>query len=376
MAGIYFHIPFCKTRCNYCDFFSSKDSTYLNELIKCEVVELESNKDFFKNEPIETIYFGGGTPSYINKLYIEKLLNSVNKNFKIIDSPEITLEANPDDITNDKILFYKSIGINRISLGVQSFSNEYLKFLNRRHTSQQAIDSINIIKSHDLHNINIDLIYGLPGLALKEWVNTLKTAMGLNLPHLSAYHLSYEKGTKIYSLLKKNKINQITDEESFEQYALLCDLLSHNKYKHYEISNFAKENYFSKHNSSYWNNKKYLGIGPSAHSYNEIERRWNIANTQKYILNINSKTKYFSKEKLNQQKKYNDYIITHLRTSNGINEIEIESLFSENVLNNFKKTINKHIEQGAITFKKGNFTIKENKWFISDTIISDLLIVK
>lgn len=375
MAGIYFHIPFCKTRCSYCDFYSTTDKNKVPELIKAELKEVESRKNYLAGEKIETLYFGGGTPSLISPGNIEKLINSVLKNYKVETTPEITIEVNPDDINSNKIKLYKNIGINRISVGMQSFNDNILSFINRRHDVTKSLKAIEIIKNADYNNISVDLIYGIPNLSIIDWENTLIKTLELDIQHISAYHLSFEKGTKIFSQLDKKEIKQISDNESVAQYLLLCKILKKNDFEHYEISNFALNDFESKHNSSYWQNKKYLGIGPSAHSYNKESRQWNVKSLNKYIENINADKKYFSQEFITENQKYNEFILISLRTNKGFSVKDLKLNFNNNVQNYFLNSVNKYLDNGKIKINSfGNYFIPEKDWFISDGIISDLFI--
>jgi len=375
MAGIYFHIPFCKTRCSYCDFYSTTDKNKVPELIKAELKEVDLRKNYLSNEVIETIYFGGGTPSLISPGNIEKLINTVYKNFKIDANLEITIEVNPDDINSNKIKLYNKIGVNRISVGLQSFNNEILSFINRRHDAAKSLKAIEIIKNAGYKNISVDLIYGIPNLSIKDWEDTINKTLELNIQHISAYHLSFEKGTKIHSQLLRKEINQISDNESFAQYNLLCKMLKKHNFEHYEISNFSLKNLESKHNSAYWQNKKYLGIGPSAHSFDGNSRQWNVKSLNKYIESINSDKKYFSQELLTENQKYNEFILISLRTNKGLTINDLKICFNKNIQNHFLSSVNKYIDNGKIKINnKGNYIIPEKDWFISDGIISDLFI--
>jgi oxygen-independent coproporphyrinogen-3 oxidase len=373
MAGIYFHIPFCKTRCSYCDFFSSVSEADIPKLINAEIKELELKKDYLNNESIETIYFGGGTPSFISEKNIEKLLNKVYKNYKVCESPEITIEVNPDDITNKKASAFVAFGINRVSMGTQSFNNDILKFLNRRHDSKQAVKSIEILKQAGFKNISIDLIYGIPKLAIEEWEKTIYQSLQLNIQHVSAYHLSFEKGTEIHKQLKNKKIFALQDEESFNQYNLLCKKMRNSGFEHYEISNFSIPEFNSRHNSSYWEGSNYAGIGPSAHSFDGNSRQWNISNIEKYIEGVISKNTYFLKENLNINEKYNEFLLTHLRTNKGVGIKEILDNFGENILAHFNTNIKSLTNSKLIRLTNNNkYIISEENWFISDGIISQL----
>lgn len=376
MAGIYFHIPFCKTRCSYCDFFSSVSEADIPKIIAAEIKEIELKKDYLKNERIETIYFGGGTPSFLSEKKIWQLLNAVYKNYNVCKTPEITIEVNPDDISLQKANSFYSFGINRVSMGTQSFNDDILKFLNRRHDSKQAIKSIEILKIADFNNISLDLIYGIPNLTNEEWEKTIDTALQLNIQHISAYHLSFEKGTKIHQQLKNKEISALLDDDSVYQYNILCKKLKNNGFEHYEISNFSLPDFNSKHNSSYWEGKKYVGIGPSAHSFNGNSRQWNVSDIEKYSLGITTEKKYFTKENLSLTQKYNEMLLTRLRTSKGITTKEILNNFGEDILNHFIKFVIPLTNSKKIKKVNNNrYNISEENWFISDGIISELCII-
>lgn len=376
MAGIYFHIPFCKTRCSYCDFFSSVSEADITKIIAAEIKELEIKKNYIGDETVETIYFGGGTPSFISEKNIEQLLNAVYKNYKVCNSPEITIEVNPDDINIEKAKSLFSFGINRISMGTQSFNDSILNFLNRRHNSEQAIKSIEVLKQIGFNNISIDLIYGIPNLNIEEWGKTIDIALDLNIQHISAYHLSFERGTKIHKQLETKKIFALQDEESADQYSLLCEKLRSKCFEHYEISNFSLPEFNSKHNSSYWQEKKYVGIGPSAHSFNGDSRQWNVSEIGKYITGITTEKKYFTKENLSLNQKYNEFLLTRLRTNKGINIEDISALFGNNYAESFKKSVLSLTKNSFVKSVNNNmYNISEEKWFVSDNIISELCII-
>ncbi len=373
MAGIYFHIPFCKTRCSYCDFFSSVSETDISKIIKAEIKELELKKEYLNNEIINTIYFGGGTPSFISEKDISVLLNAVYKNYKVCDNPEITIEVNPDDINIQKAKTYFSFGINRVSMGTQSFNDDILKFLDRRHDSKQAINSIEILKKSGFNNISIDLIYGIPNLTNKVWEKTIEAALTLNIQHISAYHLSFEKGTKIHKQLKTKEIFALHDDESVNQYNILCKKLKNNSFEHYEISNFSLPEFNSKHNSNYWQGKKYAGIGPSAHSFDGNSRQWNVSNIEKYLTGIYLEAGYYEKENLSLNQKYNELLLTRLRTNKGITDKEIFDNFGEIFLTHFLTEIKLLTNCNKIKItNNNNYGISEEDWFISDGIIAQL----
>src|ERR1022692_1871049 len=283
MAGIYLHIPFCRQACNYCNFHFSTSLLYKNDFVPALLRETVIQKEYLGKEALETVYFGGGTPSLLHVDDLKKIMETLHSTFKIDYQAEITLEANPDDISTEKLKEWKALGINRLSIGIQSFFEEDLVWMNRAHNAQQAINSIKYAQGEGFSNITIDLIYGTPTLSNKHWKKNLEQAVGLDIPHLSCYALTVEPKTPLHKLIGQKKVADINADEQADQFLMLMDFLNAAGYEHYEISNFAKPGKKSRHNSSYWQGKKYLGLGPSAHSYNGIERRWNIANNNLYI---------------------------------------------------------------------------------------------
>ena len=283
MAGLYIHIPFCTKRCLYCDFFSNTEMKYKEPYLSAVIRELELRKDYLEGEPVETIYFGGGTPSQLQAADFSRIFEAIHRLFDVSPCAEITLEANPDDMTPEYVAGLQTLPFNRVSMGVQSFKEEDLRFLNRRHNREQALLAVDLCKKNGLENISVDLIYGLPGQTLEEWKQNLDTVIRLDIPHISAYHLIYEEGTALYKLKEAGKITPVDEDLSVALFTSLIDQLTANGYLHYEISNFARPGMLSRHNSSYWIGKKYLGIGPSAHSYNGQNRQWNISSLPGYL---------------------------------------------------------------------------------------------
>ena len=319
MAGIYIHIPYCKKKCIYCDFYFKINSDDMHDMISCIKKELISRKNYLKSSSVKTIYFGGGTPSILTKYDTNTILKTIYDNYKVSEKLEITLEANPDDLNRKKIADFFNIGINRLSIGVQSFKDDDLIFLNRNHSREDAIRSIKIAQEIGYKNISVDLMYGLPNQSLKHWEDNLNLLFDLNIQHLSAYMLTLEKKTKLFEYVKKNKVKMIDDLTIINQYYRLLSIAKKNNFVQYEISNFAKNNTLSKHNTSYWQNKLFLGVGPSAHSFDYKSRRWNIASNKKYIEKLNNNNIYFEEEVLTISQKFNEYILTNLRTKWGVN---------------------------------------------------------
>nr|WP_129729495.1 radical SAM family heme chaperone HemW [Parabacteroides goldsteinii] len=373
MAGLYIHVPFCAKRCLYCDFFSNTEMKYKEPYVTALIRELEIRKDYIGNEPLETIYFGGGTPSQLQATDFERIFDAIQRLFDTSGCKEVTLEANPDDMTPEYVTGLRRFPFNRISMGVQSFKAEDLRFLNRRHDREQALRAVELCKENDLANISIDLIYGLPGQTLKEWESNLDMAIRLDIPHISAYHLIYEEGTALYKLKEAGKISPVEEEVSVSLFTSLIDRLTANGYLHYEISNFARPGMISRHNSSYWTGKKYLGAGPSAHSYNGESRQWNVSSLPAYIRRIESGSPEVEVEELDINTRYNDFIITGLRTMWGVNLTEIQGQFGNDKLIYCQKQATPYLKQGLLIEKDATQTLSRNGIFISDSIMSDLL---
>ena len=373
MAGIYIHIPFCAKRCLYCDFFSSTDMQFKTPYIQAIIREMELRKDYIDNEPIETIYFGGGTPSQLGKKDFEKIFDAINRIFDTSQCQEITLEANPDDMTPEYVASLQKLPFNRISMGVQSFQEKDLRFLNRRHNREQAIRAVALCKEHGISNINIDLIYGLPGQTLDEWSLNLEEAIQLDVPHISAYHLIYEERTALYKLLKEGGITPVDEELSVSLFSTLINRLTKAGYLHYEISNFARPGYISQHNSSYWLGKKYIGIGAAAHSYNGSNRLWSVSSLPLYLKGIATETPAVEIEELDENTQYNDFIITRLRTMWGIQLQKIKELFGEEKWNYLKQQAEPYLQQDLLNLQNETLKLSKKGIFISDGIMSDLL---
>lgn len=371
MAGLYIHIPFCARRCLYCDFYSNTDRSLMEQYVEAALRELEMESDYLQGEPIETIYFGGGTPSLLPTESIRRLLQSPL--IELSADQEITLEANPDDLTPDYIAALRQLPINRISIGIQSFREQELLFLNRRHTAQQAIDAVKRCQDAGLTNISIDLMYGLPKQTPALWQQTLEAAVALQVPHLSAYHLIYEEGTALSRLVEAGKVEPIDEDLSVELFAQLIKTASQAGYEHYEISNFALPGCYSRHNSSYWQGKKYLGIGPSAHSFNGTERRWNASSLTLYIQGIREGDPDRECETLSLPTQYNEYIITRLRTRWGVDISTIQQRFGDDFVTHFRAQIINSKQQGLVVENEGNYCLTPSGIFLSDGVMSDLL---
>jgi oxygen-independent coproporphyrinogen-3 oxidase len=371
MSGIYIHIPFCKQACHYCDFHFSTSMKKKEEMVLAIANELKLRKREFENETIETIYFGGGTPSVLELDEINFLIRTVYENYSVSETPEITLEANPDDLTEELIIELSQTNINRLSIGIQSFFEDDLKLMNRAHNSAEAKKCLEIaIKYFD--NISLDLIYGIPGMSSDIWKKNIEIAMSFGIPHISSYALTVEPKTALYKLIQTGKIGEPNDDVAQEHFSILVEQLETNGFIHYELSNFGKENYFSKNNSSYWLGKKYIGIGPSAHSYNGISRSWNVSNNSLYIKALQNNQLPNEVEILSITDRYNEYVMTGLRTIWGVSLEKIKTefgiMYADYLMNQVEKFLNDdlvYIENNILKpTKKGKF--------LTDGIASDL----
>ena len=373
MAGIYIHIPFCKRRCIYCDFFSTTQSEKKAEYVHALVRELEMRKDYVGNEEIETIYLGGGTPSQLSQEELEEIFTYIYKVYKVTLDAEITLEANPDDLTPEYVSMLRKLPINRISMGIQTFQEETLKLLHRRHTAQQAIEAFKRCREAGFKNISIDLMYGLPGETLETWEQDLQQAIALHPEHISAYHLIYEEGTALWNLREQNKVEEAEEELSLTLFKTLIERLTKAGYQHYEISNFCLPGLHSRHNSSYWTGKKYLGCGPSAHSFDGISRQWNVSSLEKYLEGIRMGQLVFEIENLDLYTRYNDFVITSIRTCWGMCLSQLRATYGETLYNYCLQMAKPHIRQGVLEIKEDTLKLTSEGIFISDGIMSDLL---
>ena len=373
MAGLYIHIPFCAKRCLYCDFFSNTDMKFKEPYVSAVIREMQLRQEYIGEEPLDTIYYGGGTPSQLQQADFERIFKAIDCLFNISSCKEITLEANPDDMTPEYVASLRNLPFNRVSMGVQSFKEKDLHFLNRRHDREQALRAVGLCKENGIPNISIDLIYGLPGQTLEEWQENLNDAIHLEIPHISAYHLIYEEGTALYKLMEAGKVAPIEEELSVTLFSTLINRLAEAGYLHYEISNFARPGYFSQHNSSYWTGKKYIGIGPSAHSYDGESRQWNISSLPHYLEGIRTGIPNIEIEKLDINTKYNDFIITGLRTMWGIRTSDIREQFGEEKQAYLERQAATYLHQGLLIYENDTLTLSKEGIFISDGIMSDLL---
>jgi oxygen-independent coproporphyrinogen III oxidase len=363
LAGIYIHIPFCRQACHYCNFHFTTSLRQKNELVAALLREIELQQNYLENETIETIYLGGGTPSILTIAECRLLIEKLSSQFTILPHAEITLEANPDDITRENLAAWKEIGINRLSIGVQSFFDDDLQWMNRAHSAKQAINNLQLAIRH-FTNISIDLIFGRPGMTNEKWKQNVDTAIGLNIPHLSCYALTVEPNTPLQKMIRLGKMQDTDPDKQSTHFLLLMEWLESAGYEHYEISNFAKPGFRSRHNSSYWSagtgepQKKYLGAGPSAHSFNGNSRQWNVSNNQQYMEAIRNGIIPFEEEILTPAQKLNEYIMTSLRTSEGINLDKLEKEIADQLI----KQSGKYTQSGLMT-NNNNFLVltKEGK---------------
>lgn len=371
MSGIYIHIPFCKQACHYCDFHFSTSMKKKDEMVLALAKEIVMRKNEFADEIVETIYFGGGTPSVLTNEEINFLIDEVYKNYKVSENPEITLEANPDDLSSERILALSKSPINRLSIGIQSFYEEDLKMMNRAHNSAEAKKCLEEATKY-FDNISLDLIYGIPGLTDEMWKQNIETALSFGVPHISSYALTVEPKTALRKLIDTGKIAEPQDEVASNHFMILVETLQKNGFIHYELSNFGKENYFSRNNSAYWLGKKYIGIGPSAHSYDGEKRGWNIANNSLYLKSIQENILPIETEILSKSDRYNEYIMTGLRTIWGVSLERIEKEFGLDYLDYLKKQSQKFLNDDLVSIENNILKPTSKGKFLTDGIASDL----
>lgn len=374
MAGIYLHIPFCRRACHYCNFHFSTSLQLQNDFLKALLKEITLRKDYLQDQPVSTVYIGGGTPSLLPGTHLQAILKGLRDHFDIATGAEITLEANPDDISAPRVAEWKQQGINRLSIGVQSFAQSDLEWMNRAHDAVQARRCIELVREGGMLNYSIDLIYGMPTLTDEQWIEHLATAASLKIPHLSCYALTVEPDTALYTLIRKKRVLPVSNDDQARQFLLMTDWLQTQGYLHYEISNFALPDQQSKHNSSYWSGAHYLGLGPSAHSFNGVSRQWNVANNALYIRSLNEDRIPFEIETLSARQRFNEYLMTSLRTMQGTGLDRVEE--------DFGKDLRDLLVQQAETFIARNWLVaqtdrlvltREGKLF-ADRIAADLFI--
>jgi len=373
VSGIYIHIPFCKKACHYCDFHFSTSLQNKEALVKTILTEIDVRHDYLKDKNIQTIYFGGGTPSLLSEKETFLILEKIYKLYNVSKDAEITLECNPDDLSDDKLKELKRLEINRLSIGLQSFDEEELVWMNRAHTAKESEASVKRAQDRGFENITIDLIYGSKFSNLANWKKTLDNAIALDVKHISSYNLTIEEKTKLGHDYKVKKEIAIDEEKSSDMFIEMIDRLEKNNFIHYEISNFGKEGFFSSHNSNYWKGEHYLGLGPSAHSFDGLSRQWNVANNNVYIKKLSEKTyDFFEKEILTEKERFNEYVLTSLRTIWGIDLIYLKANFNSDYIKTFLNQVDIYIKQQHIVVKQDTYTLTEKGKLLADKIASEL----
>lgn len=373
MAGIYIHIPFCKKRCIYCDFYSTTALTLRQQYVDAVCHELKERAHYLKGEKIQTIYFGGGTPSLLRTEHFSQLFRTIEETFGSLQCEEITLEANPDDLTDEYVQALASLPINRLSIGIQTFNDTLLKTLNRRHTAADAVAAVERCRQAGFHNISIDLIYGLPGETEQSWEADLQQAVSLGAQHISAYHLTYEEGTALWKLREKQQLREVTEEQSLRFFDMLLQTLQSAGYEHYEISNFCLPGYHSRHNSAYWQGVPYLGCGPAAHSYDRTSRQWNVASLKQYLQAIARGENYSEREELHLSTRYNEYVMVSLRTAQGIDLKKLKEEYGNTLYDYCLQMARPGIARGHLALAEQHLRLTRSGLFISDDILSDLM---
>jgi oxygen-independent coproporphyrinogen-3 oxidase len=374
MAGIYIHIPFCKKACHYCDFHFSTSLTYKNELIQQLLMEIELRKEYLKGDVVDTIYFGGGTPSLLSKGELIAILDKIHNTFRVHDTIECTLEANPDDLSSDTLIALNDAGINRLSIGIQSFFDEDLQYMNRSHDAAQAARCIDAARDAGIENVSIDLIFGYPLLSDDKWKQNIDTALTYEVPHLSCYAMTVEPKTALASFIKSKKTLPINHEQSASQFEYLMKALQAKGYEHYEISNYALSGKRAVHNSNYWKGIPYLGIGPSAHSFDGVSRQWNVANNMTYIKSLGEGIVPFEQEVLTETQQLNERIMTSLRTMEGFdmayhkNKCSMEDSFA------FDKTVQHFIQEGLLVAENDVIKLTQQGKLFADYVAGELFV--
>lgn len=380
MAGVYVHIPFCASRCLYCDFFSTtaleRRREYVDALLKEMELRQREKTDYGTGE-VETIYIGGGTPSQLRSEELGRIFDAIYAQFRVSENAEVTMECNPEDVDKDFVDRLKAMPVNRVSMGIQTFDDERLRFLCRRHNSEKAVEAVHTLQDEGYENISVDLMFGFPGERITDWEQDLKTAVLLGVPHLSAYSLMYEEGTRLTQLRDSGKITPIDDEQSLSMYTLLIEYTEESGYEHYELSNFSKPGYESRHNTCYWTGVPYIGLGAGAHSYDGRNiRRWNVSSLDKYIKGVSTGSSYYETERLSYTDIYNEYIMTRLRTRNGIDLKEFDCQYGENEEKTlFEETMKRHLTLGNLAVESGRLRLTRKGLFISDSVMSDFFVV-
>lgn len=375
MSGIYIHIPFCKSRCIYCDFYSSTLQSLRDDYVAAINEELHLRKDYLSTRA-RTIYIGGGTPSLLNDSHLHSIFRSLDSCFTLNEMEEITIEVNPDDVTDAKALLWRVLGINRVSMGVQSFDNQRLTFLRRRHTAKQAKSAFTILRKAGFENISIDLMFGFPNQSVADWQSDLNEALSLRPEHISAYSLMIEENTPLWRMYQSGKVETIGEETSRSMYQLLCNTLAESEYEHYEISNFSLPGYYSRHNSNYWKSVEYMGLGAAAHSYNVVSRQWNVNDITTYIEQINKGEVPAEIELLTDDMRYNDLITTALRTRQGISLYDVERDYGKQRLDYMLREARSSLDNGLLALENDHLRLTKNGLFVSDDVMSRLIYIE
>lgn len=373
MAGVYIHIPFCRSFCGYCDFYSVTDCSETDALVGAIAREAALRAGYLFNETVETIYLGGGTPSLLSTVQAGKILDAVRNNYRVDSDPEITMEVNPDDIIPGYISSLSALGINRISIGVQSWDDGRLKYLGRRHTARQSAEALERVFSEGIKNVSADIIYGIPGMTTADLRLDIEKTLAFPVTHISAYHLTIEEGTPFHRMKQKGKLKETDEETSSSMYMLLISLLREKGLHQYEISNFAREGYISRHNSSYWKQVPYSGLGPSAHSFDRRSRQWNVSDVKEYIRAVNEGIVSFEREELDRLTLFNEYIMTALRTVWGIDLVHVENSYDKELHDYLVNMSGKYIRYGLMKREKETLALTDQGQMISDNIIAELL---
>ena len=375
MTGLYIHIPFCKSRCIYCAFYSTTAEQMKQAYVDAVCREMELRKAVYEKEgkdvgkTLATVYLGGGTPSQLSPTQLQQLFDTIARHYDVSDDAEITIECNPDDVTEAFAELLRSLPVNRVSMGAQTFDDDRLQFIHRRHTSEQVTTAIQRLRKKGIHNISIDLMYGFPDETLEEWEYDIQQALALNVEHISAYALTYEEGTPLYRLLEEGKVKEIDEERSLAMYDRLIDRLQEAGYEHYEISNFARKGWRSRHNSSYWQLVPYIGIGAAAHSYDGRRRQWNIADINSYINHIQQGIVPAEGELLDKDSRYNDHVMLALRTCEGL---DLSTLDSDE-RSYCEETAKKFVLDGLLVKTDNHLRLSRKGLFVSDMIMSELM---
>ena len=367
MAGIYFHIPFCKRICSYCDFYRTAQLKELPKVVDRMCAEVTERADYLKDKKLNTIYFGGGTPSLLSPEQLAQLLEITRAHFDCSEVEEATLEANPDDLTTQYLNSLLKLGINRLSIGVQSFDNDCLKLMNRRHTAEEAAAAIKRAQEAGFENLTIDLIFGVPGFGGERLAHTIDTALSLGVQHISAYLLTIEERTRFGRMVEKGELKEVSDEVAEAEYLLMHNRLTASGMEHYEVSNYALPHYRAHHNSHYWDSTPYLGIGPAAHSYDGASRQWNVNSVQRYLAGEEPE-----REQLTDEELYEEYLMTRLRTAEGFSAEEFQMRFGEERLHTLRLNAEPMIREGLLEHLDGHFRILADRLLLSDRVIGSL----